>query len=203
MLILKRVLHISKGRRAEAKGRVVLVVSSCRHYFTERGAVGVGLRSLQIQNASTMSRVSSTQQPITVGWEVTSLIMSLYGVKFHIGSIMLKTPVRRVQRDYWPLSLLVIVISASVHSCLCRRRTLNEFSLVCERDFFETLFAHFPNSQPMTLISCSSWPVVAVGTHRKWFTRPNGPLSAWTGCLSFHHANVHVQPELTTLYYFH
>ena len=57
--------------------------------------------------------MSYTQLPSTVGWIVTSLIMWLYGIKFHINLIMLKN----AEKDYWLLSLLtwlVIVISASI-----------------------------------------------------------------------------------------
>lgn len=93
---------------------------------------------------------------------------------------------QRAQRDYWPLALLtwlVIVISASIHSyCLRRGRTLDRFSLVCERDLLK------PSSplpkQPacvahIMFLSCDG------GRNWSWMIySANSPLLARTSFLS-------------------
>lgn len=81
--------------------------------------------------------------------------------------------------------VLIVVISASIRSyCPCRRGDSEWILFGFVRQICWNPLRPFPNSLPMTLISCSFCPVMMVGTGLEWFTQPNGPLSAWTSFLS-------------------
>lgn len=101
-------------------------------------------------------------------------------------------PVQRVQRllaTFHCSPEIFIIFEASIHSyCLCGRTCAcidSGWILFGLWEWFvKTLFASFPNSLPVTLISCSSCPVMVVGTDLEWLTQLNSPLSAWTVFLS-------------------
>lgn len=119
MLVLEWTLHISEGRKQRGE---VCVPSSC-NITSRRGSRWFGPPVAPETEDSTMRHVSLTQFPSTVGWELTSLIMSLYGVKYHIALIMLKNRVHGAERDYW---LLSPGPSSFQLQLSIRRRTLNE-----------------------------------------------------------------------------
>lgn len=94
LVILKWVLHISKGSRGETKGQVYVYCPALNvTSHTERESCNCG-HPVASDTEASMPPVSLTQLSSIVGWIITSLILSLYSVRYHINSHCVEEPVQ-------------------------------------------------------------------------------------------------------------